>query len=69
MDYIEQYKIGCGVLASKIDAHLSATGGSPTYFCVKAGVHQAALVTVRRGTSKPETVEKLSRYLEKVTSS
>ena len=64
MDYVEEYIKGCRRLAKAIHAYCAESRSGPTYFCIRAGVHQAALATVEKGTAKPDTVAKLRDYLE-----
>lgn len=63
MDYIEQYKTGCRNLAAEIRAFLKKEGKSETYFCVRAGAHQAAMKSLDAGTCRPNTVQKLRQHL------
>ena len=67
MEYVEQYIEGCCKLAQDIDKYLADSGKGPTYFCIKAGVHQAALSAVRSATARPDTVRKLHDHLKAVT--
>lgn len=67
MDWVDEYKKGCAELARKIERHLKKTGEGPTYFCVKAGAHQAAIGTLVKGTARPQTTTKLREHLQKET--
>lgn len=73
MDYIKQYKKECSELSAKIKVYLSESRaeGAPlghAYFCVQAGVHQATLTSLDKGTARPETAAKIKAYFESVIS-
>ena len=44
---------------------MKSTGYSPTYMCRKAQVQIHALSVLKKGTATPETMQRLSDYLDK----
>ncbi len=66
MDIISNHRKVCEGVLERANRYIEEAQCGRTYFCRKAGVQIHALDVVARGKATPETLQKLSDYLDKV---
>lgn len=68
MDIIQNHTKVCRLVLQRAERHIKTANIGRTYFCRKAGVQIHALDVLERGTATPETLQRLSDYLDEFAS-